>query len=63
MEFNLSEWLISGIIDGYNRGQTPFSKVTELTAAYLSKGLISNDQAVQIALTCPAPFTEGEAES
>ena len=53
--FNLSEWLIAGIIDGYRNGHTSFVRVTELTAAYLGKGFISKAQAKEIAIACPAP--------
>ena len=53
--FDFSRWLVSGIVDGYKKGEMPFSKVTELTASYYSKGLISQEQAEQIALECPAP--------
>ncbi len=56
--FNFSEWLVSGIIDGYKKGYTPFVRVTELTAAYLSKGFISEAQAEEIAAACPAPIQE-----
>lgn len=56
--FDFSKWLVSGIVEGYKKGETPFSKVTELTAAYYSKGLISQEQAEKIALNCPAPTTE-----
>lgn len=58
--FDFSRWLVSGIIEGYKKGETPFSKVTELTAAYYSKGLISQEQAEEIALNCPAPTTDAE---
>ncbi|MBQ2890058.1 MAG: hypothetical protein IJE44_00230 [Clostridia bacterium] len=51
--FNFSDWLKAGIIDGYKKGLTPFSKVTEITATYYSKGLISEEQAHEIMLACP----------
>lgn len=54
--FNLSEWLVAGIIDGYKKGHTPFVKVTEMTAAYLSKGFITEEQAEEIAAACPVPI-------
>ena len=54
--FNFSEWLKAGIIDGYKKGYTPFVKVTEMTAAYLSKGFITDAQAEEIATACPAPI-------
>ena len=53
--FNFSNWVVEGIIDGYKTGLTPFSKVTELTANYLTKGIITQAQAEQIAIACPAP--------
>lgn len=56
--FDFSKWLVSGIVEGYKKGETPFSKVTELTAAYYSKGLISEKQTEEIATLCPAPITE-----
>lgn len=54
--FNLSEWLVAGIIDGYRKGHTPFVKVTEMTAAYLGKGFITEEQAEEIATACPVPI-------
>ena len=62
--FNLSKWLVAGIIDGYRKGHTPFVKVTEMTASYLSKGLISETQAEEIAEACPIPeATENTEET
>lgn len=60
--FNFSEWVVAGIIDGYNKGLTPFSKVTELTTNYLTKGVITQEQANKIAEACPAPSIEAEVE-
>lgn len=53
--FNFSEWLKAGIIDGYKMGHTPFVRVTEMTATYLSKGFINEAQAEEIAISCPIP--------
>lgn len=58
MMFNFSQWIVKGVIDGYKSGLTPFAKVTELTANYLTKGLITQDQAEYIATTCPGLTTE-----
>lgn len=58
--FNLSEWLVAGIIDGYKNGHTPFVKVTEMTSTYLSKGFITETQAEEIAKACPVPEVETE---
>lgn len=60
--FDFSKWLVSGIVDGYEKGLTPFSKVTELTASYFSKGLISKEQVEIIAEKCPAPAEQEEEE-
>ena len=59
--FEFSEWAVAGILDGYKNGLTPFSKVTELTSNYLMGGLITQAQADEIKLKCPAP-TESEAQ-
>ena len=56
--FNFSNWVVEGIIDGYKKGMTPFAKVTELTANYLTKGIISQEQADSIAMACPIPVEE-----
>jgi hypothetical protein len=58
--FNFSEWVVAGIIDGFNKGLTAFSKVTELTANYLTKGIITQEQAENIANACPNPALESE---
>ena len=60
--FDFSKWLTSGIIDGYKKGYTPFVKVTEMTAAYLSKGFITEAQAEEIATACPVPAAEEPQE-
>jgi hypothetical protein len=57
--FNFSEWVVSGIIDGYKTGITPFARVAEMTTNYLLKGIITQEQADKIALECPAPLGEG----
>lgn len=64
--FNFSEWVVNGIIDGYKSGLTSFAKVTELTANYLIKGIITQEQADSIAMICPAPLNvndEAQTES
>lgn len=58
--FVFSQWVVSGIVDGYENGLTPFSKVTELTANYLIKGIITQAQADEIAVKCPLKTAEGE---
>lgn len=60
--FNYSNWVIAGIVDGYKKGLTPFSKVTELTTNYLTKGIITQEQAEQVALMCPAPLETSKGE-
>ncbi len=56
--FNFSDWLKAGIIDGYKKGLTPFSKVTEITATYYSKGFLSEEQVQEIMNECPLEKTE-----
>ena len=58
--FDFSKWLVSGIVEGYKKGETPFSKVTAYTENYYSKGLISMEQVEKIARECPSPNEEGE---
>lgn len=60
--FSLSQWLIQGIKAGYRDGTFAFCRVTELTAGYLSKGLITEAQAQEIAEACPAPAEIAESE-
>lgn len=62
--FDLSKWLVSGILEGFKNGEIPFSKVTELTANYYTHGLIAQKHVEHIATECPAPaIEEVEAES
>lgn len=56
--FNLSEWLVAGIIDGYKTNAIPFCETTNRVAMYLSKNLISSEQAEVIALACSEPNKE-----
>ena len=62
--FNFSEWVIKGIIEGYETGETSFAKTTELTACYLAKGIITQAQADEVCAKCPPPIEniEGDAE-
>ena len=56
--FILSGWLVEGLKAGYSDKTFSFARITELTAGYLSRGLISDAQAEDIALHCPAPCAE-----
>lgn len=56
--FDFSEWVVAGIVDGYKKGYTSFAKLTELTANYHIKGIISKEQAEGIAMQCPPPLEE-----
>ena len=60
--FNFSEWVVSGIIYGYNNNYNSFSKTTELTSNYLIKGIITEEQAKQIAIACPEPTVTDKEE-
>lgn len=60
--FNFSEWVISGIINGYKTGEMSFAKTTELTANYLAKGIITQAQADEVCAKCPSPIEVTETE-
>ncbi len=61
-EFILSEWLKAGIIDGYKTKTLPFCETTDRVAKYLSKNLISSEQAIEIGIACPEPSVEPETD-
>lgn len=56
--FNFSEWVTGGIINGYKTGEMSFAKTTELTANYLAKGIITQEQAERVMAECPLPYDE-----
>lgn len=58
--FNFSEWLISGILSGFHSGEFTFAKVTELTAAYISKNFITAAQAQSIVAETSPEEPQGE---
>lgn len=64
--FKLNEWLINGIINGFERGEFTEAKVTELSAFYFSKGFITGSEVEYIASVCTYPdppiVEEGEGE-
>lgn len=59
-QFILSEWLMAGIIDGYKTRALPFCETTDRVAKYLSKNLISTEEAIEIGMACPQPIEEPE---
>lgn len=60
--FDLSAWLVSGIIHGYKTNAVIFSETTDRVAKYLTKGLITEAQAIEIGIACPEPSIEPEIE-
>jgi hypothetical protein len=60
--FDLSAWLVSGIIHGYKTNAVIFSETTDRVAKYLTKGLITEAQAIEIGIACPEPSIEPETE-
>lgn len=54
-QFILSEWLMAGIIDGYKTRALPFCETTDRVAKYLSKNLISTEEAIEVGMACPKP--------
>lgn len=61
-QFILSEWIKAGVIDGYKSGILPFCETTDRVAKYLSKNLISTEQAIEIGIACPEPEQEEVTE-
>ena len=59
-QFILSEWLMAGIIDGYKTRALPFCETTDRVAKYLSKNLISTEEAIEVGMACPQPIVEPE---
>ena len=59
-QFILSEWLMAGIIDGYKTRVLPFCETTDRVAKYLSKNLISTEEAIEVGMACPQPIVEPE---
>ncbi len=55
MDKELSNWFKAGIIDDYKRGYASFGTTTERTSKYLDRGHITEAQAEEIAMACPAP--------
>ena len=51
--FIYSNWIVESTIDGYKKGLTPVSKVSELTQKYLRDGTITQEQADEIGMACP----------
>lgn len=62
--FNVSEWLKSALISGVQNGTLAREFVVTKTVDYLSKGILSEAQVVEIATAIePAPVVEpGEGE-
>lgn len=58
--FDYSKWVVDGVIDGYKKGERPFSKTVDFTNTYLLNGIISQEQADHIAKVCPRPSSNGE---
>lgn len=60
--YDYSEWVVEGIINGYKRGERPFSKTVDFTNTYLLNGIITQEQANFIAAACPSPIAEENEE-
>ena len=61
--FNVSEWLKSALISGVANGTLAREFVVTKTVDYLSKGILSESQVVEIAAAIePAPVEEAAEE-
>lgn len=52
--FDFKLWLRTGIINGYKTGDFSMPYVTTMTANYISKGMLTIDDASQIDESCKA---------
>lgn len=54
MAFNFKTWLKTGLIDGYKDGSFSMPHVTTMTANYIMAGMMTNEDAAEIAAACAA---------
>lgn len=50
--FDFKEWLKNGLIDGYKDGNFSMPHVTTMTANYISKGMLTVEDAATIDSAC-----------
>ena len=52
--FDFKEWLKSGLIDGYKQGSFSMPYIITMTANYIAAGMLTNEDAAEIAAFCTA---------
>lgn len=59
--FNLVQWLINGLIEGYETGEFSRPAVVTMTANYIARGILTEVDAAAIDAACP-PVVEQQQE-
>ncbi len=59
--FNLAQWLIQGIIEGYETGEFSRPAVVTMSANYIARGILTEADAAAIDAACP-PVVEQQEE-
>lgn len=54
MAFNFKTWLKTGLIDGYKEGSFSMPYIVTMTANYIAAGMLTNEDAAEIAAACAA---------
>ena len=52
MAFDFKSWLKTGLIDGYKQSSFSMPHVTTMTANYIMAGMLTNEDAAEIAEAC-----------
>lgn len=60
MAFDFKSWLKTGLIDGYKQSSFSMPHVTTMTANYIMAGMLTNEDAAEIAAAC-AEWDEEQA--
>lgn len=60
MAFDFKSWLKTGLIDGYKQSSFSMPHVTTMTANYIMAGMLTNEDAAEIAEAC-AEWDEEQA--
>lgn len=52
--FNLKEWVVTGLVDGYKQGSFSMPHITTMAANYIVAGILTTQDAAEIAAQCQA---------
>lgn len=63
MAFDFKAWLKTGLIDGYKDGSFSMPHVTTMTANYIMAGMLTNEDAAEIAAACTAWDEQAKLEA